>query len=367
MQCPLCRSVNQEGANFCWNCGQPLRRAADSKIIPQPSGIVCPACRLQNRLGARFCENCGTPLVTYIPPASSPPIPVQAKPRRGCKTAAIVIGILVGVCIILGGAWVLYMMSIGQLTFQPLPSQSNDPILPQVVFITATQDLTILPTDPAVVSPPEANVAPPTYTPPATYTITPTATLKPPAFITNQSAYCRSGPSMDYGVITSMQNGNSALILGKSPQIYGLWWQVNWMGVKCWVWSELGAAEGDLASVPEVSPPLLPTLTYTPTSVPTLTPTPTRDRYPLGLTNQTGKDLCQLYVKPQSSTYWGSNYLYPGSPYGELWPNGGYIILDLRTSERVDIYVHACGAFSTWDRYYYGIAVPFPDFHLTPP
>jgi len=60
--CGACRAENEQGRNFCGECGGPLAR-------------VCPACGTANGAAARFCGECGTALVgaaAQPAPASTP-------------------------------------------------------------------------------------------------------------------------------------------------------------------------------------------------------------------------------------------------------------------------------------------------------
>ncbi len=110
-------------------------------------------------------------------------------------------------------------------------------------------------------------------TPSATITLTPT--LGAPVFMPDQAANCRSGPSSSsYGVIAGVDKGNTVPIVGKSSPQWGPWWVVKVGGVTCWVYSELGRADGDLGSVPEVTAPATPTPTLTRTPIPLSPPAP---------------------------------------------------------------------------------------------
>jgi hypothetical protein len=49
MNCPNCRTENQEIQKFCKECG--------TKLL-----LVCPDCRFENAPGDKFCGECGYPL-----------------------------------------------------------------------------------------------------------------------------------------------------------------------------------------------------------------------------------------------------------------------------------------------------------------
>jgi len=65
MKCPHCQAENREGAEFCGDCGGPLRSQA-----------VCPQCGNANPQGKRFCDKCGHSLVE----AGPPPPPLSPMP-----------------------------------------------------------------------------------------------------------------------------------------------------------------------------------------------------------------------------------------------------------------------------------------------
>ena len=60
MNCPACKTFNDENASYCRQCGWgfPL----DS--VTQPTEMVCPACSNKGNNNDQFCNNCGTTLVS---------------------------------------------------------------------------------------------------------------------------------------------------------------------------------------------------------------------------------------------------------------------------------------------------------------
>ena len=66
MECPNCGSANQDGRQFCGDCGSPL---------PQ----CCRACGRENPSGNSYCGNCGAPLTGALPERSSA-VGTPAKP-----------------------------------------------------------------------------------------------------------------------------------------------------------------------------------------------------------------------------------------------------------------------------------------------
>jgi hypothetical protein len=68
MRCPRCDADIPDGANFCIECGTPLR----------PRCLQCGADVLPR---AKFCAECGTPLTAQCPaPPAPPPSPLRYTP-----------------------------------------------------------------------------------------------------------------------------------------------------------------------------------------------------------------------------------------------------------------------------------------------
>ena len=67
MECPSCGSANQDGSQFCGDCGSPL---------PQ----CCRACGRENPSGNSYCGNCGAPLTGAALPERSSAVGTPAKP-----------------------------------------------------------------------------------------------------------------------------------------------------------------------------------------------------------------------------------------------------------------------------------------------
>lgn len=67
MECPSCGSANQDGSQFCGDCGSPL---------PQ----YCRACGHENPSGNSYCGNCGAPLTGAALSERSSAVGTPAKP-----------------------------------------------------------------------------------------------------------------------------------------------------------------------------------------------------------------------------------------------------------------------------------------------
>src|SRR5205823_9143515 len=82
--CSNCRSENEPGRKFCFECGSPL-------------ALVCASCGTPNSLTAKFCGECGSPLTTGAAPAMStlaPPAPQPAHAER--RLVSVLFADLVG-------------------------------------------------------------------------------------------------------------------------------------------------------------------------------------------------------------------------------------------------------------------------------
>jgi uncharacterized protein YraI len=83
----------------------------------------------------------------------------------------------------------------------------------------------------------------------------------------------RTGPGVDFGILTALPAGAQAPVIGKLAD--GSWFQINFGGIIGWVSAPFVTATGDCGVVPAVVPPPAPTAgpTIAPTLAPTLAPT----------------------------------------------------------------------------------------------
>ena len=116
-------------------------------------------------------------------------------------------------------------------------------------------------------TPPTATVTPtPTATPTATSTPTPTYAL--PLLTFEGDVNCRSGPGLDYIIVYTYDENETAEIVGKHPSS-DFWVVKNPSGEgACWVVGEYASASGSLWAIPTMTPP--PTETPSPPAAPTL-------------------------------------------------------------------------------------------------
>jgi tetratricopeptide (TPR) repeat protein len=74
MKCPHCLFENSQDAQFCIDCGSPL------KSEQKPATFPCPKCHAENSPDSSFCINCGYSLKAG-PPAPAAVLPTTAKPE----------------------------------------------------------------------------------------------------------------------------------------------------------------------------------------------------------------------------------------------------------------------------------------------
>ncbi len=82
-----------------------------------------------------------------------------------------------------------------------------------------------------------------------------------PQFVLNQNSNCRSGPGMEYDVVTAWNKGDILDVESRSPD--GYWLYTQHLRTKCWVAIGLGNLNVDVEDLPVRTPPPAPTLTPT--------------------------------------------------------------------------------------------------------
>lgn len=108
----------------------------------------------------------------------------------------------------------------------------------------------------------------PTLTPTPTQTSTPTPTYALPLLTFEGDVNCRGGPGLDYKIVYTYNEGETAEIIGKHP-IEDFWVVKNPSGEgDCWVVGEFASATGSLWTLSTMTPP--PTETPSPPTAPTL-------------------------------------------------------------------------------------------------
>jgi hypothetical protein len=154
--------------------------------------------------------------------------------------------------------------------------------------LTITAQALLLQTGTPVLTPQE------TGTPQFTSTPQHTGTPSVPTVTVSQNTNCRTGPGVQYDLISALQIGQSAEIVGKNTATN--YWIIKTPGGSgtCWLWGQYATVSGNIAALPEVAIPPTPT----PSPTPTLAP-------PAAVSNLTAAKVCIPLVLP--------NYQYAGS------------------------------------------------------
>ncbi|MBI1792813.1 MAG: SH3 domain-containing protein [Chloroflexi bacterium] len=125
----------------------------------------------------------------------------------------------------------------------PLPLSPRDAAATIVAQTLSAQGL---PTSEGLI----ANTATAVFASPAAVT----PTFATPMLVVNEAANCRSGPGIDYEIITSASAGVKAEIVGKdTADNYWLIKTPNGNGT-CWISGQSATASGSYADLPEVTP-----------------------------------------------------------------------------------------------------------------
>lgn len=93
----------------------------------------------------------------------------------------------------------------------------------------------------------------------------PTATLEPVRMTVNSNVNCRSGPSTNYAILTSLQSG--AVVDGLGRVSDNGWWYVqnpSDASAGCWIREDFAVVDGDGSRLPVLTPAAEPTATWAP-------------------------------------------------------------------------------------------------------
>ncbi len=174
------------------------------------------------------------------------------------------------------------VVEVTRLVLQVIPGSDLGPgviIAPPGVdpasLLPPTPTASFTPTPPAVLpteTPTPGPSATPTETlvPTPTETVTPTPTPTPFVRVIANRANVRTGPGVDYPVVTQLSNGTQVTLVGRTPQ--GDWVQICCVnGESVWIAGSVVQVINDVVQLSLVvtGPP------PTPTETPTVTPTPT--------------------------------------------------------------------------------------------
>lgn len=147
--------------------------------------------------------------------------------------------------------------------------------------------------------------APVLFSPAEEQTATPTAgetAVAPPMMTAKVGLYVRRGPNTQYPILTALQAGEQAEIVGRSPD--GYWWKIvcpHPYGGECWSSARAEYSTAVYAqSVPIAAVPPLPTATPTATFTPTPTATATATITPSATPTPTGTATAVPTLSPPS-------------------------------------------------------------------
>lgn len=95
-----------------------------------------------------------------------------------------------------------------------------------------------------------------------------TPTSSTPMVSVSVDTNCRTGPGTAYDSV-------GALLVGQSAEVVGKYSSANWWIIQnpnepgsCWIWGQYASVTGDTSSLPEMTPPPLPTATHEPAATP---------------------------------------------------------------------------------------------------
>ena len=106
----------------------------------------------------------------------------------------------------------------------------------------------------STISAPTATSPFPTDTPAPEFTATPSV----PEVSVTSPTNCRTGPSVSYDLLYTLNPGESAQVVGKYSAA-NYWIIDNPNGGTCWLWGQYSVLSGNTANLPEYTPPPVPT------------------------------------------------------------------------------------------------------------
>lgn len=127
LTCARCGQSNQDGQQFCGNCGISLVSAASpaiARVVPNAGGAwVCSQCGGFVRVDAQKCKHCGVAL-----------IPAQAAAASGGGVPkALIIGIVAAVGLIFGCIVVIGILTLLGQRVEPVFPTSMLPVLVDLI------------------------------------------------------------------------------------------------------------------------------------------------------------------------------------------------------------------------------------------
>jgi hypothetical protein len=153
------------------------------------------------------------------------------------------------------------MQAVGtdaQATMQAAAPTSAPPTNPPAATETSMPTATLAPTE----APPPTEIPAPTETPAPVVTPISGPTSGPSGEIAHvdQNTYCRTGPSMDYSSMFIALAGTDLNIVSQTTiSSYVIVQNPKNSAQTCWLWTHYVNVNGDISSLPVVTPPPVPT------------------------------------------------------------------------------------------------------------
>lgn len=118
LTCARCGQSNQEGQQFCGNCGISLVSAASptvARVVPNAGGAwVCSQCGGYVRIDAEKCKHCGIALI--------PAQPADTSKRGDVKVVLVILG-LTTIAVVFGCIVVIGILTLlGQRVEDVIPT-----------------------------------------------------------------------------------------------------------------------------------------------------------------------------------------------------------------------------------------------------
>lgn len=123
MKCTSCGFETEAGAQFCGNCGAPMR---EKKIVAGRENIACPHCSAETPSASRFCQNCGRDVKISVPVTRQAP-PTVSKRKRSLPAWVwlVLLLLLIGI-----GAALIFIQPAAEpapQTIETRPAQETTP------------------------------------------------------------------------------------------------------------------------------------------------------------------------------------------------------------------------------------------------
>ena len=182
----------------------------------------------------------------------------------------------------------IFVISVALIAVQACAPLVAPTANPNLINTAIAQTQSASSTQTSVVGIPITGQESPTATPsPIVVTMTPTAIILSPSPVFTATSVapqvsvsvatnCRTGPGVAYERVGALLVGQVAEVVGRNSTLnYWVIRNPDGTGQLCWLWGQFATVTGNTSTLPEVTPPPLPTPTATSLPTITLTPVPT--------------------------------------------------------------------------------------------